>query len=100
MTAAEVLRAAADVIEERGWTRGVFECDGRVSVLGALRVVCFGSPDAFTLAMSSAGEYLSVHSRLLAHLGVLSLYEWNDQQPSQQHVVAALREAAAAVEAS
>ncbi len=98
MTTADVLRRAADVIEERGWTRGQMEDrNGRVCAVGALRVVCLGSPEASPYLISR--EYLSVYDRLCAHLDVPSLDEWNDHQPSQQYVVAAFREAAAAVEA-
>ena len=96
MTAAEVLRRAADIIEERGWTRGVYERHGRVCADAALRLAG-GASIAHVVAGRDVG-YGEAPRALSAAVGDIS--KWNDRQPSRQRVTAKLREVADSLEAA
>lgn len=100
MTAADVLRAAADLVEN-GWTQGQFACraDGTP--------VDWHRPDAArfcaTAAMSrvvahshdKAHVYREAYAAILRHVDAQTVSAWNDDQATTQaDVVAVLRAAA------
>lgn len=81
--ARQILLRAAEIIEERGWTRGHFAKSGRVCVVRAL-----------DLARGGNG-ILGTEAVLRRYLGVDNLVTWNDAQKSRQVVVKTMRQAAA-----
>ena len=94
--AAEVLRRSADIIEERGWTRGVYERDGRLCADGALRTVCFGDPRprSTSIVGTPSTVYATAAAVLRWNVSPLEIPNWNDAQSSRQRVTAKLREVA------
>lgn len=103
MDTADILLRAADVIEERGHTKGVLQDrEGRVCAFGALNVVVYGSADHSYL-QSSRDEAAHAVTR---HLGLGSGYlgplvNWNNApERTQQEVVDAFRGAARALKAA
>jgi hypothetical protein len=90
MTPAEVLRKAADLIEERGWWNGRGDSNSPVygthCALTALRDVCPGERLRFA-AVGAIEEKVR---------GLVS--EWNDRQPNGEVVIAKLREVAGDLE--
>lgn len=95
-TKAQILTAAADLIEEKGWVQGHFDAaDGAVCAVGAIRTVMFGStrcPDTYTWL------YEEVKDALLDEIGpngVNGIPTWNDAfSRTKAEVVAAFRAAA------
>ena len=89
------LRAAADVLERDGWTRGAWLDEGRRCVAGALTkaVMDLHPDDNFDRA------YQSAHDTLSGHLGTAPML-WNDAHGrTAAEVIAALRAAADRAEA-
>lgn len=97
-TPSDVLRAAADYIEEHGWVQEDYERHGSVCVIGSLRAVVYGHP-----SVVSAGEDENDLARqALRHIcnevcaadrAVLAC--WNDSTDrTEAEVIAALRRAA------
>jgi hypothetical protein len=85
MTPAEVLRKAADLIEERGWWRET-ECVWRERRLCAL----------FALDEATGRFRTPVHEAFMDAIGnpVGGIGYWNDAQPNGEVVIAKLREVA------
>lgn len=87
-TVKDVLLRAADLIEERGWTRGAAERRGRVCALKAVEL-------AATEGGVSLWPAASHLDRLLDEAGRLTVLSWNDGvAKSRQEVVRTLRAAA------
>jgi hypothetical protein len=86
MSPAEVLRKAADLIEERGWWNGEnLWADSYLPPVGG--VVCAA------LAIKSFVPWNDAFSALAAAVGP-SVGAWNDAQPNGEVVIAKLREVA------
>lgn len=98
-SAADILAAAADVMDLRGKCEGVYTDErGRVCAVGALRLVVTGRatpPTSWDL--SREGAYRAAARALRRWLdapgAVPAIYVWSDSH-SQQEVVAGLRAAA------
>lgn len=91
-TAADVLNAAADLIEENGWCQGWSEDSlGRHCTLGAVAAV--GKPEPAEV-ITNAVEHLRRAT------GVVGVASWNDEDGrTKEEVVETLRKAAALAEA-
>lgn len=102
-TVADVLRHAALVIEERGWSHGQLRSDdGSVCVWGGIRTAVFGDDEGNGFmedkpAIRVLAESLGFPTTL--HHGLGHVVEWNDA-PGRiaEQVTAALRAAADAWE--
>ncbi len=91
MTAAEVARKAADLLERDGWCQGKFRNSGAHCVVAALTAV-----DDW-----SAPEQAAVRRRLRVHAGTEWLVNWNDApERTADEVIALLRQVATELEAS
>lgn len=90
MTPAEVLRKAADLIEERGWWNGTDDMlDGATfCVITAVTRVAGGN---------AAFNATTLFERAV---GVARADEWNDAQPNGEVVIAKLREVADQLDAA
>lgn len=84
MTPADVLREAADLIEERGWWNGRPQC----GVGGHCPLSAFSA-----IARSSELERRAKNA-LLEALDWQPIANWNDRQPNGDVVIAKLREVA------
>ena len=89
-TPAQILREAAQLLREKGWTRGFYECEGRYCAAGAIHMVATGVP---------AGDS-DVARKAKRALGVGPLSFWNDDQESAETVIAAMIRAAEKLEAA
>jgi len=95
-TVGDVLNAAADVIEKRGWTRGTF-CDaaGNVCTMGAINASLSGRPngvgtDAYAM---QARRQAAMGIKFLA--GAFDVASWNDEmERTKPEVLRTLRLAA------
>ena len=78
---AKTILMAASLIEERGWCQGEYSRNGRLCMLGAIRVA-EGSDDDASGAVA----------RLRASMNVKFPHEWNDDpKRTKEEVVAKLR---------
>lgn len=88
-----LINAAADYIEQHGWTRGSYERHGRVCMLGAL---CY-------VDLDNNGVYPAekIIERVILARGFTTdpdkrvITNWNDEQKDRRVVIRVLREAAA-----
>ena len=88
---AELLLAAADLIEREGWTQGTYRDDSGFCLIGALCAVCGRPADGDTLAMVGA-RFLPV----LDFDEMAKAWDWNDyRNRTQRQVTKRLRAAAA-----
>lgn len=92
MSPAAVLNRAADYIEAHGWTRGAYDRDGRVCLLGAISKARSSASTPERLAGTLA--CMEALHRTIGCRGTLT--RWNDAQKSRKPVIAALRAAAQA----
>lgn len=91
MTTQELRNKAADYIEAHGWCQGRYEDDGRVCVVGALRMAAFGAIDR-NFEMPTVNAYRSACGEL-AHGIETPVSTWNDApERTQAEVIAKLRE--------
>jgi hypothetical protein len=106
LTVHKVLLNAADLIEQRGWTRGIHQdAEGRLCVHGAINVAVLGMPCVgniviFRLDEFLTGAWVQLRDYLLAK-GVepdsvsAGCIIWNDAPGrTKEEVLQALREAA------
>lgn len=102
MQTSEVLNRAADLIEERGWTRGSWGGgSGRALCLEGGIIAALGSqfddPSFNYDKFSACPAYVAVENYLVS-AGRLadddSLWAWNDDMPDMEPVIAVLRAAA------
>lgn len=95
MTPAQVLSKAADILQERGWTQGIYEdADGCLCLDGALRYAVAGAVGSFT-STDRYHEYVAASQALEAVIGTRNVIRWNDSSVrTQASVVRALRAAA------
>lgn len=63
MDVADVLEAAADIIERDGWCQGAFEANGSVCLLGALRKATIGTTHIYDVGVSAEGLADYGHAR-------------------------------------
>lgn len=99
-TVPELLECMAAVIEERGWTRGFLANRGRVCLVGALNVALYGTPDGWPDKGTLFDPMVNGAYKALSDgpFEGRSLVEFNDEAArSRAHVLAALRETAAAL---
>lgn len=102
MTPRDILRAAADLIEDRGWYRkGSPDGPGLVCASTAItNVAGFGSRaavDARVLLLEYLASRAEVVQPLLGRVDSHTrIYAWNDSQPNAEVVVNAMRAAAQA----
>jgi hypothetical protein len=100
MTPAEVLDAAADLIEERGWWNGEEEQrDGFCAVTAITRIVTNeyrGWPRPLTIPELYEEMHLvsAAEDALATHVGATRVATWNDSQ-SAEVVVRSMRDCAA-----
>lgn len=102
------LRAAADVLEKDGWTQGALhsaaDCGGPHCARGAIHVatgvVALYSSDDDELVNDAYFRAEHAERAFKSALGIGSLIDWNDSRESADEVIAALRAAADAAEAS
>lgn len=89
----EILLKAADLIEQRGWTKDRFEnVDGNLCMIGAMRVAVFGKV-AWNHSISTR-DLTMAHNKLDKFLG-RSAARWNDRSAGyKEEVIAKLREVA------
>jgi hypothetical protein len=100
-TAADLLDRAADLIEQRGYCRGVFQTeDGRLCAIGALRVAYQGNADE-PYEEENDSEYFVARGLLRAFIGgdpyihdQLEIALWSDATDAST-VIATLRAVAA-----
>jgi hypothetical protein len=103
-TVAGALTVAADLIEEHGHARGVFQnADGCLCAIGALRLAVFGKVTSDVPEDERTGLYYRARTALAAQVEPLSpqhliggkvcVVSWSDFS-TQAEVVAALRAAA------
>ncbi len=88
----DVLRRAADIIEQRGWTRGRFERGGRVCSFEAVALAAVALRARAWPAVDAVQRHTNSGS------SETSITAWNDAQPSRQRVTAKLREVADSLE--
>lgn len=75
MNTGDILLAACDVLDKRGWCQGLIQNgDGNVCALGALALVCTG--DAFDWMDE---DFLTARSALMEHLPCGSVSVWNNR---------------------
>jgi hypothetical protein len=96
---ADILRAAADVLEPEGaWTRRAMARDRRGEpVLSGSLSACRWCAQGAIRAVVRVPPFdpcWQAERRLRDYLGVESVLDWNDAQPSVEPVLAALRAAA------
>lgn len=89
-TIRDVLLVAARLLERRGWCRGAYEKNGRLCVIGAMRLAVKGDANKFSgLAYDASVKFGDT-------IGELA-WDWNDRvAKSRSAVVQALRKAATA----
>ena len=104
MEASEVLRRAADYIDEHGWIQGSFGVGiGPVCAIGAINSVTGHKPDD---GFPDQGYRLDSVAKLYDHLGLDSPWKdgfgignavaiWNDRKETTAHEVTAAMRAAA-----
>lgn len=89
----QLLLAAADLIEKKGWTKGDYQSHGRYCIMGAINKVALGKPstaDWKVRIVASARIHLA--SRMM---GCGSIEVWNDSvAKSKAEVLRILRETA------
>lgn len=99
MTPKDVLRKAADLIEEAGWTRGTYarDAEGKPCYFDSKLARCYcanGAMQAVTARSESDKVYREAYDLLCKRLGVSFISEWNDSLLTSGEVVRALREVA------
>lgn len=84
-TTADILNAAADYIEEHGWSRYMgLTPEGRVCAAVAIIRVADGSVAAEREALRAMGRYI----------GDVHIIDWNVERASKERVILGLRAAA------
>lgn len=102
MNTSEILNKAADIVEQRGHSKGVYsDSTGRVCAVGAINAAILGTTKIEHLPIWYSG--LDTHAGRVLHSLVCadeywSITDWNDApERTKEEVVAALRQAAEAV---
>lgn len=91
----EILCQAAKIIEDFGWTRGVYgNNDGAVCAVGALRAAITGNFSLGLYSQKLAERINAAYDTLQTRIGgSISIVAWNDQRVrTKEEVLAVLKE--------
>ena len=98
MTAAEVLRRAADYIEEHGWRQQVLGCNGGPRC--AVGAMCSAVGKSGIPLSGDCPEMFAAWDALQASLDAFSIAQWNDHRDrTATEVISTLRRVADELEA-
>lgn len=86
---AKALLKGAALIEERGWCQGDYQSEGRLCVLGAIKVAVGKEPDGDE---DTDPIVFRAKKAMCASVGIGLIHEWNDDPArTKEEVVAKLR---------